>query len=263
MYSRRRSLIILLWIVVRWLASPTLSSLIISKIRKSITVLGSKFEEYWEKTFRQKKSHEFFVHLDEELEFGTPFDFSAAPFESLNKHLKGLMTPSDTRSFDSNLLKLFLIRKQWEADAQEALKVATPAFSEVCKHFKLRQPKKSSKYHPPPTVVQNGDNSYILFEYQHARRFGRITKVENNQYHVRRFYGKGLVGEFKEYVNADTVVQNHIGLFSIYGEFIIRITRESQEVLIIEHHQILAHCAFFRTDECEYLVSLEYRGSHK
>jgi len=237
--------------------------LIISKIRKSITVLGSKFEEYWKKTFRQKKSHEFFVHLYEELEFGTPFDFSAAPFESLNKHLKGLMTPSDTRSYDSSLLKLFLVRKQWEADAKEALKVATPAFSEVCKHLKLRQPRKSSKYHPPPTIVQNGDNSYILFEHQNARMFGRITKIENNMYHVRRFYGIGLVREFKEYLKADAIVYDHIALFNIYGEFIIRITKESQELLIIKHHQILAHCAFFRTEMCEYLVSLEYRGSRK
>ena len=250
--------------VIRWLASPMLTSSIVERIGLVIPLLGEKFATYWDSEFRQKKSHEFFVHLYEELQYGTPYDFTSAPFENLNKHLKSLMDPKDTRSMDSNLLKMFIIRRQWEEDAREAMKTSTPEFVNFCKSFNVDDSKKKIKYRTPPKADQSSDNSYIIFQFEGARTFGRIIDIEDDNYFIQIIYGVGIAEFFSSYTKADPPVHEATFQFIPHGEFIICLTGEEEtDLLMISRDQIISHCCLLTSKNHHYLVSLEYRGPNK
>uniref|UniRef100_A0A914Z470 Uncharacterized protein n=1 Tax=Panagrolaimus superbus TaxID=310955 RepID=A0A914Z470_9BILA len=60
------------------------------------------------------KSHRFFCHLIQELlNFGTPYHFSSAYFEMVNRVIKVGVHPYDTSSLPEHALTSMLARKDW------------------------------------------------------------------------------------------------------------------------------------------------------
>ena len=262
-FRRKKALIILLWIIVRWLASPMLSSKVIELIREKTDILGMKFESYWGNELRQKKSHEFIIHLKEELDYGTPYDFTSAPFEAFNKNLKSTMNSADTRSMQSYLLQNLLVRKQWEYDVLQRLKHSSPRLVEACKLFGHNVDKKRVKYKVHPKDDQVSDNSYVIFEDNHRRTFGRIIDINGEEYTVRAYTGTGILEHFALNPYADYEVSSSLYNFIPHGEFGLIITRERKDLLKITYDQIISHCCLLRTEKRSYIMSLEYRGPNK
>uniref|UniRef100_A0AC34FWS7 DNA-directed RNA polymerase n=1 Tax=Panagrolaimus sp. ES5 TaxID=591445 RepID=A0AC34FWS7_9BILA len=96
----------LFWHLCRLLYSKHLNVEIINDIAPVFELLGRAFEDAFGSLFKTIKGHRFFGHGGEELKkHGTPADFSAAPCESGNRHLKILFTPYNTRGFDRSLLQ--------------------------------------------------------------------------------------------------------------------------------------------------------------
>ena len=267
-----QAFLMLFWTIVRWLASPCLSSTTITLIKGALKVLAESSSKYWSFVFGQKKSHDLFMHLQEDLDWGTPYDFTSAPFEAQNKPLKSLRCMKNTHSFDDLLLEKFLIRRAWENDAYEIFKNAdNPNFAAACEVF-LPDIRGVKKYCPPPLKQQLSDNSYVVILRDGKRIFAMITEVDGETYHVLPFKGKGLLAELCISC-ADSPVQDEISRFIPQGEFGLIITGVCETTLTVAAHEIISHCCCITTVfedgmtgdfiTRRFVISLEYRGPNK
>uniref|UniRef100_A0A914PKV7 Uncharacterized protein n=1 Tax=Panagrolaimus davidi TaxID=227884 RepID=A0A914PKV7_9BILA len=199
------------------------------------------------------KSHRFFLHLkDELLNFGTPYDFSTAFFEMLNRIIKVGFNAFDTTSLPLRALTMMLARKDWIAQVinrENKSKKFNKIVDTICPSFTIRK------------IVYAKDD-LVLYRLHGEICYGKILSSQNSMFNIQQINGISLM----QYGNDDTDLPGDIRyaffLFNQHPPFGIKVTAYATSATVLKQ-DIICHCCMFSDNFHSYIFSLDFRLSGK
>uniref|UniRef100_A0A7E5A246 ATP-dependent DNA helicase n=1 Tax=Panagrellus redivivus TaxID=6233 RepID=A0A7E5A246_PANRE len=253
------------YLVLRHMASRYLNSDTIDLLIITLDYLGEHINNVFDGRFQQMKAHLLFVHAREDLRSrGTPYDYTTAPFEAMNRVIKVKYHPYDTRSLTSTIMKNLLAWKEWARKATNFLDndSINPNFR---KALELLLPKTRIKKVRYRAVKENGlfDNSVVRFLFDGKHQYGRILDIEpDGSCLIEPYTTRPLLNTFLD----DTTLPHH--LKSALAAFktvisLVDLVVGLDDPIIVNPSSIVECCCSLNVEGKTYVYDLSFRGPSK